>query len=152
TPAYMSPEQVEQHRLTPASDWYSFGVMLFEALTGEHPFKGSLRDQVMAKLRETPPHASEVAGNAPRDLADLCALLLRREPSPRPTLGEVLSVLGEPEPPVVPPLLPDCFVGREREIATLRQAYAEACRGGVATAFVYGVSGIGKSALVGRFL
>ena len=58
TPAYMAPEQVRGESVDARSDIFSFGVVLFELLTGEHPFKrGSVSDTIAAILRDAPTRA-----------------------------------------------------------------------------------------------
>ena len=51
TPAYMSPEQFAGQKVTPKSDLYSLGLVLYEVLTGKHPFEASSVEQ-MARLRD----------------------------------------------------------------------------------------------------
>jgi TonB family protein len=56
SPAYMAPEQIENSHITPATDVYGLGVVLFEMLTGHRPFEGSSALAIVArKLRESPP-------------------------------------------------------------------------------------------------
>src|SRR5678816_170057 len=50
TPDYLSPEQVSGKQVTPASDWYSLGVILYQALTGSLPFYGSALQVMTARL------------------------------------------------------------------------------------------------------
>ena len=60
TPAYMSPEQVEGRELTPASDVYSLGLVLYQMVTGTRPFDDSSPlSMAVRRLREdpTPPRA-----------------------------------------------------------------------------------------------
>ena len=66
TPHYMSPEQTATTKIDARSDLYSFGVILYEALTGQLPFPGESEFDLMRAHRETPPpDASTVARVAP---------------------------------------------------------------------------------------
>jgi len=93
TPNYMSPEQAGQLPVTGASDWYSVGVMLYEALTGRLPFSGELLEVIKNKRSLDPLPPVEVAPGIPKDLSDLCMHLLERDPPKRPTGQEVLQLL-----------------------------------------------------------
>ncbi len=155
TPMYMSPEQAADRPLTEATDWYSVGVMLFEALTGRRPFEGS-PDQVLArKQHESPPRAQALVPSVPADLDALCAGLLARDPAQRPEGRAILAALGVAASRATVELgrmaSTGPFVGRTAELAALERARGDARTRGV-TIFVGGDSGMGKSQLVRRFL
>jgi serine/threonine protein kinase/tetratricopeptide (TPR) repeat protein len=160
TPAYMSPEQAAGEAVTPASDWYAVGVMLFEALTGQLPFDGSVLEILRQKEALEPPPPSALFSSVPDDLDDLCRDLLRRDPKKRPTGAEILRRLtGHAELPRIldaqatSALRPqgELFVGRENHLTVLRDAFETSKQGTPVTVFVHGVSGMGKSALVRCF-
>jgi len=159
TPAYMSPEQAANQALTAASDWYSVGVILFEALTSVRPFEGSQNDMIIAKQRDDGPAPATIVAGVPPALSDLCRELLLRRPELRPAGPEVLARLNRVWPaadvlPKVPaPGLPrGVFVGRDAELRALQDAHAAASAGHSVAVYVHGSSGMGKTALVGRFL
>ena len=162
TPAYMSPEQAESGALSEASDWYSVGVMLFQALAGELPFVGPPLTVLMDKLQSDPSPPHEVADGVPDDLDALCMDLLQRDPARRPTAAQIRRRVGDAAPkdrasaPHVDaraaPSPGVAFVGRERHLAALASSFETARSGRAVVAFVRGSSGMGKSLLAQRFL
>ncbi|MCA9258410.1 MAG: protein kinase, partial [Planctomycetales bacterium] len=85
TPAYMSPEQAagQAHHVDRRTDVYSLGVVLFELLTGELPFRGSVQMQLRQKLEEDAPNPRTLDRFVPYDLAVICAKCLNRESTRR---------------------------------------------------------------------
>jgi hypothetical protein len=159
TPAYMSPEQAAGLPLTEASDWYSVGSMLYQALTGCLPFSGPLLEVLRRKQESEPAPPRELAPGVPNDLDSLCQELLRLDPGKRPSGLEIrrrlrgVSVPGlaiDTALPVPPGSTP--FVGREQHLEALRDAFRTMKGGRAVTVAVRGGSGMGKSALVRRFL
>jgi predicted ATPase len=151
TPRWMSPEQHERGVLSPASDWYSVGLMLYRALTGVHAFRSRrMRATAHSKRTLTPPSPAELTG-APSDLSELVMQLIRPEPAERPGPKALERFIGSRANTPVPELRPRgprLVVGREPERARLDAALGRALRGGSAVLRVEGASGVGKSTLL----
>ncbi|HEX2731358.1 MAG TPA: protein kinase [Polyangiaceae bacterium] len=140
TPAYMAPEQYWGNSLSEAADWYAFGVVLYEALTGNLP--GRM------------PSLSPLS-NAPQDLAQLCVELLNLDEKRRPTGSQVLERLSARALSNV-----DYFgrhsssilINRQVELDLLEAAFSDTLAGRPNVVVVSGPSGIGKTTLVEHFL
>jgi hypothetical protein len=97
TPDYMSPEQASEAReLDHRSDLYSLGVVAYQMLTGELPFRASsLQGFVVKLITEEPPSVLERRRDCPPELAALVARCLAKEPDDRfAAAAEICAVLG----------------------------------------------------------
>ena len=158
TVEYIAPEQVSDGRVSPAADWYGFGCLLYEALTGRVPHHGLVMQVLLDKQSHPPPPPRALVSGIPPDLDALCVDLLAIDPWRRPTGTEVLRRLGADD--AGPERLGSvsgathhaAFAGRELELARLGECARQVSDGGAAVVAVSGPSGIGKTALVRRFL
>jgi eukaryotic-like serine/threonine-protein kinase len=117
TPGYMSPEQAAGQVLDARSDIFSFGVVLYELLSGRRPFGGKTLNAVLSAVRQSEPAPLE----APLDVTRLVARCLRKSPDERfqsmselrPVLEKATASLARKEPSVA--VLPFVMTGASQE-------------------------------------
>jgi serine/threonine protein kinase len=145
TLAYMAPECLEGRRATAESDWYSAGIVLYEALTGARPFSGHVMQMVAAKKQGWFRRLS----NIPVEIADIVNALIEPLPPLRPRHEQVRAGLqANRDKPFVflpPPATEARFVGREVELARLHELHASRGSSGCTMVLASGASGIGSA-------
>jgi serine/threonine protein kinase/tetratricopeptide (TPR) repeat protein len=156
TVSYMAPEQAAGGAVGPAADWYAVGVLTFQSLTGQLPFTGDPDTLLVGKQTLRPPRPRDVADGIAPDLQALCEGLLLRDPEQRAGADATFAALGIDRttdswiyaPPSTEGRL---FIGRASELESLEAAFEDSLSHSVC-AFVEGESGVGKSAMVDRFV
>jgi serine/threonine-protein kinase len=104
----MSPEQCMGRKLAPASDLYSFGVVLFEVFTGSLPFSAArvsdnpalaarrASELVQKQMHDPPPRPAQVARDLPEGLEPIILRCLEKPPERRyPDMKELLRDLAK---------------------------------------------------------
>jgi eukaryotic-like serine/threonine-protein kinase len=143
---YMSPEQSRGQQALAPSDVFSLGLLLFEMITGRHPFQADSSFGVLHGIQFGTPTAS----GAGAELDDLLLHMLQKDASTRPSAADVatrLTQFATRTSAVGYISRQRASVGRERERADLRTAFETADRGAGQFVAVSGEPGIGKSTL-----
>ncbi|MCA9140160.1 MAG: protein kinase [Planctomycetales bacterium] len=167
TPRYSAPEQVLGNRSS-ATDWYTLGTMLYEALTGEVPFNGTNTEVLIRKQTDDAPTLSGRSG-LPSDLTELTDALLQRNPRDRPdteAIAMTLRVEFDSTSHGSSDLQSDgtidslsenrsasLLIGRDQQLAELTRIKTELLTQRAPLAvWLTGLSGEGKSTLADSFL
>jgi eukaryotic-like serine/threonine-protein kinase len=96
TPAYMSPEQARGESVEKRCDIWSFGVVLFEMLSGKRPFVGASTSEVLARVLETEPVWTALPASTPPAIRTLLRRCLTRDVKRRlQAIGEARIALEE---------------------------------------------------------
>lgn len=92
TPSYMSPEQLLGEELSPATDLFSLGIVLYEVLAGQKPFKADSEASLSKKIRtEKEIRLRSLNPQVPRRLQKLVHQCLAKDPRNRPESAEELA-------------------------------------------------------------
>ncbi len=165
---YLSPEQSGRmsRGIDRRSDLYSLGVVFYEILAGQPPFRSADPLEIVhAHLARRPMTLLTARADLPRLVSDLIMKLLAKEPADRYQTARGLAadlahcqiegadarlfVLGQAAPPHRI-AIPDEVFGRDAEIRELVATFAEAARGRARLVVMDGPAGIGKTALVNQ--
>ena len=165
TIGYMAPEQASGQPTGPEADVFALGVVLYELLTGRHPFRSASQIATLhAIVWETPEPPSFLNPDVPRHVEQLVLEMLQKDPRLRPGAADVMYRLGLaydasvavslsqmavsiPRAPAGAPL-----VGREAELETLRREFERAQHGRSRLVVVSAEAGMGKTTLIDAFV
>ncbi|GAB5403110.1 MAG: hypothetical protein Aurels2KO_13410 [Aureliella sp.] len=150
---YMAPEVLNKEAPTKSSDWYSFGVMMYEVMAGKYPSidvdVGPDGDAIYTADSTT---LRAELSDCPQDLRSLCLSLISAKADERPSGAYVMAVLGGEAAEAVLSTPVHACPGRRRELTMLNKALEKSGENPRRCAVVHGESGIGKSVLLQHWL
>jgi serine/threonine protein kinase len=92
SPSYMSPEQVQSEDLTPRSDLYSLGAVMYELLTGFRPFRADNLSKLLHQIvYATPPPIHTYRDDLPEELEQVVAMTMQKLPEKRTPNGNAMA-------------------------------------------------------------
>ncbi len=157
TVAYLSPEAALGRAPTPRSDLYSLGAVLYEMAVGRPPFTGDDVQVLYSHIRDPVAPPSSLNSEIPRALESLILRLMAKDPDARPATAAVLldefaqmrevpaGRLAAFASPEAPPSAAPGLVGRQKEMARLRDALSQFRNGRGGVLALVGEAGIGKT-------
>ena len=160
TPRYMSPEHVGGESVGSASDIFSLGVVLYEWVTSQHPFPAeTIVKMLFAIMSQSVVAPSHLNPAVPARLEALILEMLAKDPTERPTAGDIIDRLSDRSPSSGTFMRPELrtrvdvqTVGRVRERKALHATLHAVSRGTGTLVGVAGEPGIGKTSLVEEVL
>lgn len=102
-PAWMSPEQLQERRVSERSDIYSLGLLAYQLLTEQSPYEARTRQELYAAhVRQEPRELRSLRPDVDPDLADIVQRCLAKDPQQRPSANSVARALsvGPPDSPI----------------------------------------------------
>jgi eukaryotic-like serine/threonine-protein kinase len=94
TPAYLAPERIDEGRVTPASDVYALGLLLYRALTGGRPWKAPTTVEMLRAHLSAAPLPMPSMPGMPPEVAELYERCLAKDPAARPASAEAATTLA----------------------------------------------------------
>ncbi len=165
TIGYMAPEQARGEAVAAEADVFSLGVVLYELVTGRHPFMAASQlGTLNALMWETPEPPSLLNPELPRALDQLILESLQKDQRLRPGASEVMYRLALTHDSNIATALSSVtvtprrlaasanVVGREDELAAMNDEFERARRGKARMVVISGEAGVGKTTLVEAFV
>jgi predicted ATPase len=164
TVAYMAPEQARGEPVAPEADIFALGVVLYELITGKHPFAAASQlGTLHSLLYESPEPPALLNPELPRAIDQLIIEMLQKDARLRPGSGEVMYRLSLAHDSAVAVALSSVgvskpraaagdIVGRDVELDALMHEFDRARRGKGRLVAISAEAGMGKTTLVDEFL
>ncbi|MET8039889.1 serine/threonine-protein kinase [Micromonospora sp. NPDC005215] len=95
TPAYLAPERLDNGQVSPATDVYAVGLLLYRMLTGRLPWRATTTTQMLRAHMYTEPEPMPAVAGLPDEVIDLVGRCLAKRPADRPATAELTRVLAD---------------------------------------------------------